>query len=102
MMWRIGKMLGLKTKTRAERIGDSALSDHVTLQMIPRIELDGRLRRQQLEHTTGGRMHHPGCRCKFTIRAVQDVVMVVAKPQLQLFVVGIDPLADPGRAREIE
>src|ERR1700756_3932868 len=71
---------------------------------IPRIKLDSRLCRQNLQDTPALRIarHSRQLNPRKSGLSVENPVVIVAPPKLQLLVLSVDPLADRHRPSEIK
>src|ERR1700761_7681085 len=90
----VGKMLGLKTEAGAEAVNVAAFAVRGSVQKVAGVELDTGLGCLDGQDATAGRFLNARCLMHYAHLSVEDVVVVVALPQAQLFVVILDSRAD--------
>src|SRR5215468_2787338 len=101
----IREMLRLETDGAADRIGLAAFADVVwrlACEEVPGVELHAGLRRVDLHDPARNGIGEACGEAQLVCRLVEDVVVVIARAELQLFVAFVDPRADTGRPREVQ
>ena len=95
-------MLRLEAETPEVRVGASGFSGQFPREVVRREQLHTGLRREHFEHPARGRFKDGGGEGEGAVLGIEDEVMVVAATKGDLRMVGVDVLADPAGAREIE
>src|SRR4030095_736590 len=102
MVRRVGEMLRLETEARSVLIDAARLAGDRSVQKIPGVELESRLRRRDVEGTATRRIDDARGVWKRAARAVQYEVVVVSLAVLELLVIAADARADARRLPEVE
>src|SRR5438477_13176031 len=102
MVRRVREMLRLQTQPGSMAIDTSSLACNRTVQEVSRIELKAWFGRRDLERPSTLRIGQPRGWLQARASAIENPVVIVSAPVLQLHVVHRDARADCRRLAEVE
>src|SRR5579862_4389426 len=95
-------MLRFHAKPVAELVNPAALAGEGPIQKVAGVELQARFSGEDFQNTAAGRFSDAGQERQFAEPFVEDPVVIVALPELELFIVLVNAGADGGRLAEVE